>query len=131
MAQQEETKELRNFGLIVGGVFAVLGVWPLVVHGEPLRMWAISLGGALIGLGAVFPASLKQVHWAWMKIGHVLGFINTRIILGIVYYGVVTPMGVVMRILGKDSMHRTLVPESDTYRVVRPPRPRLHMKNPF
>jgi Saxitoxin biosynthesis operon protein SxtJ len=131
MAQGTETKELRNFGLIVGGVFTVIGLWPLVVRGDSPRIWAASIGGALIGLGVVYPASLKQVHRVWMKIGHVLGFINTRIILGIIFYGLITPMGVVRRMFGKDSMHRALVPDANTYRVVRPPRPRFHMKNPF
>lgn len=66
-----------------------------------------------------------------MRVGHVLGSINTKIILGIVYYGLITPMGIVMRLMGKDSMHRALAKEATTYRVVRAPRPRQHMRNQF
>jgi hypothetical protein len=66
-----------------------------------------------------------------MKIGHVLGSINTKIILGIIYYLLITPMGLVMRLMGKDSMHRALGQGTDTYRVVRAPRPRHHMRNQF
>ena len=81
MAQQVDTKELRRFGLMVGGIFLIIGLWPVIFRGESPRIWAVSLGGALGGLGLVLPVSLKHVHRVWMKIGHVLGTINTKIIL--------------------------------------------------
>ena len=131
MAQQVDTKELRRFGLIVGGIFLIIGLWPVIFRGESPRIWAASLGGTLVGLGLVFPVSLKHVHRVWMKIGHVLGAINTKIILGIIYYGLITPMGMAMRLMGKDSMHRLLVQDATSYRVVRAARPRCHMRNQF
>lgn len=130
-SQQPTTKDLRQFGLLVGGVFAVIGLWPIVFRSEPPRLWAVILGSLLMVLGAVVPQSLKQVHGGWMKIGHVLGSINTRIILGIIYYLLITPMGLVMRLMGKDSMHRVLARDADTYRILRDPRPRHHMRNQF
>ena len=131
MTQQTDTKELRTFGLMVGGIFSIIGLWPVLIRSESPRMWAISVGIVLVGLGVALPASLKHVHRIWMKIGHVLGWINTRILLGVIFYGLITPMGAVMRLLGKDSMHRVLAPEANTYRVIRPPRARLHMRNQF
>jgi len=128
---QATNKELRQFGLVVGGVFSVIGLWPVVFRGEAPRLWAMILGSLLIALGAMVPQTLKQVHHGWMKIGHVLGSINTRIILGIVYYLLITPMGIVMRLMGKDPMHRALGENVDTYRVVRAVRPRHHMRNQF
>ena len=59
-------KELRQFGLLVGAVFTVIGLWPLVFLGEPLRLWAIGLGGFLIVLGAVLPQILAPIHKGWM-----------------------------------------------------------------
>lgn len=130
--EQQPTKtELRQFGLVVGGVFAVIGLWPLVVRSESPRVWAMALGGLLLVLGAVVPQSLTQVHAGWMKVGHVLGTINTKILLGMLYYLLLTPMGLVMRLMGKDPMHRALTQGTDTYRVVRAPRPRQHMRNQF
>lgn len=129
--QPPTTKDLRQFGLVVGGVFSVIGLWPVVFRSESPRLWAMILGGLLVLLGAVVPQSLEQVHSGWMKIGHVLGSINTRIILGIIYYLLITPMGLVMRLMGKDSMYRTLTQDTDTYRIVRAPRPRQHMRNQF
>ena len=97
--QPPTTKDLRQFGLLVGGVFAVIGLWPLVFRNESPRLWAMILGSLLIVLGAIAPQSLKQVHSGWMKIGHILGSINTKIILGIIYYLLITPMGLVMRLM--------------------------------
>ncbi len=130
-SQLPPAKELRQFGHIVGGVFSIIGLWPFFFRSEPPRLWALILGGLLILLGSVAPQSLRQVHRGWMKIGHVLGSINTRIILGIIYYLLITPMGLVMRLLGKDPMHRALERNADTYRLVRTPRSRDHMRNQF
>lgn len=131
MTQPADTKEFRAFGLMVGSIFSVIGLWPALMRGDPLRMWAISAGGALIGLGLALPASLKHIYHIWMKVGYVLGWINTRILLGVIFYGMITPMGLIMRLFKKDSMHRRLDPDINTYRVVRPPRSRLHMRNQF
>ena len=128
---QPTQKDLRQFGLLVGGVFAVIGLWPLLFRSEPPRLWAMILGSLLIVLGAIVPQSLEQVHSGWMKIGHVLGSINTKIILGIIYYLFITPMGLVMRLMGKDSMHRAFAQDAATYCVVRAPRSPQHMRNQF
>ncbi|MDH4155011.1 MAG: SxtJ family membrane protein [Nitrospira sp.] len=129
--QPPAAKDLRQFGLLVGGVFSVIGLWPFVFRAESPRLWALMLGGVLILLGAIAPQSLKQVHAGWMKIGHVLGAINTKILLGLIYYLLIVPMGIVRRWLGKDSIQRTFNPGVSTYRVVRAPRPRHHMLNQF
>jgi Saxitoxin biosynthesis operon protein SxtJ len=131
MEKSATPKELRQFGLIVGAVFAVIGFWPLVFRGEPLRWWAVGPGGTLIILGSVLPRVLRPVHTGWMWIGHVLGWINTRILLGIVFYGLVTPIGVIFRLMGKNTMQTVFSKESSTYRVVKTPRPRTHMKYQF
>jgi polyferredoxin len=131
MNHEVEVKELRNFGLMVGGIFLVIGLWPMVWRGEGIRLWAIGLGGLLIPLGLLMPAVLAPVFKVWMKVGHVLGWINTRIILGALFYGLITPMGVVMRLFGWDAMRRVLVRDVESYRVVRQPRPRTHMTRQF
>ena len=124
-------KELRQFGLLVGGIFTIIGLWPLVFRNEPLRLWAVAPGGLLIVFGSILPHVLAPIHKGWMWLGHILGWINTRILLGIVYYGLITPIGIFFRVMGKDSMRQVFAKESQTYRVVRTPRPRGHMKNQF
>jgi hypothetical protein len=66
-----------------------------------------------------------------MAIGHVLGWINTRIILGVIYYGLFTPMGLVMRMGRKDPLRRQYDEAVDTYRVLRRPRAASHMLRQF
>jgi hypothetical protein len=131
MNRSASLKELRQFGLLVGGVFAVIGLWPFVFRNEPLRWWVMGPGGLLIVLGAIVPQILAPIHKGWMWVGHVLGWINTRILLGVVFYGLVTPIGLVFRLLGKDMMRQAFTRDCSTYRVVRQPRPRSHMKYQF
>ena len=131
MNKSATSKELRQFGLMVGGVFVVIGLWPLVFRGESMHWWAVGPGGILILLGAMLPLVLRPIHAGWMWIGHVLGWVNTRILLGIVFYGLVTPIGVIFRLMGKNSMRTGCTKEIPTYRVVKAPRPRTHMKYQF
>ena len=124
-------KELRQFGLLVGAIFTVIGLWPLVFRGEPLRLWAVGIGGLLIAFGGILPQLLAPIHTGWMWVGHILGWINTRILLSIVFYALLTPMGLVFRLMGKDTMRQAFAESSTTYRVVRSPRPHSHMKYQF
>jgi len=131
MAARADRKELRNFGLIVGGIFGALSLWPLVFRGEPIRLWMTALAVALIVPALVAPRVLAPAHRVWMLIGHVLGWINTRIIMGIIYFVLITPMGLVMRLFGRDPMQRALDSNATTYRVPQKPRPGTHMLRQF
>ena len=131
MDQAATRNELRQFGLLVGAVFTVIGLWPLVFRGEPVRLWATGIGGLLIACGGILPQLLAPIYTGWMWIGHILGWINTRILLSIVFYGLVTPIGLVCRLMGKDTMRQAFAASSTTYRVSRSPRPRSHMKHQF
>ena len=131
MNQDFSAKELRRFGLLVGGIFNVIGLWPMLLHGESLRLWALGVGGLLMVLGGMLPQALFPIHKGWMKVGHILGWINTRILLGIVFYGLITPIGIVFRLMGKDTMRQAFSEASSIYRVIRQPRPRSHMKYQF
>ena len=84
-----------------------------------------------MALALAWPGSLTQIYRLWMTVGEILGWINTRIILGVLFYLVFTPLGLYMRLRGKDPMRRTLEPEAKSYRVVRQPRPSSHMRHQF
>ncbi len=126
-----EGKQLRAFGLLVGGVFGLIGLWPMGWHGEGIRLWAVGVGAALVLPALIRPASLKPIHRIWMALGDVLGWVNTRLILGVVYYGVVTPISLVMRLAGRDPLNRRYEPVARTYRIERQPRPSSHLKQQF
>ena len=95
--RQPTQPALRKFGLTVGGVFLLLGTvsWWRGHEVAPLVMW--TLGVPLVILGAIAPSLLGPVERAWMAMAEVLGWINTRLILGAVYFLIVTPMGLVRR----------------------------------
>ncbi|PYV44932.1 MAG: sxtJ [Acidobacteria bacterium] len=131
MQDRVTLKQLRSFGLLVGGVFVLIGLWPVVFRGQTLRGWALLAAGLLVLPAVVLPKTLKPIYRVWMAAGHVLGWINTRIILSVVFYIVFTPSGLIMRLFGKDPMRRGSEPAADTYRVNRHPRPGSHLKQQF
>ena len=124
-------QQLRSFGFIVGGIFAAIALWPLVIRGDGPRWWAVAAAVLLIVPALVYPRSLASVYRGWMALGFVLGWINTRIILGFIFYFIVTPTGLFRRWLGKDPMGRRLRPDLDSYRVTRKPRAASHLKRQY
>ncbi len=125
-------KLLREFGLLVGGIFA--GIFGLLIpllkgHASPLWPWAIAL--PLIGLGLIFPKALAPIYRVWMQIGLMLGWINSRLILGIVFFLVLTPMGLVMKLLKRDTMNRQFEPQTVSYRTPSRDRSPSHLEKPY
>jgi len=131
MRHRDQKSQLRHFGLIVGSIFAVIGLWPVVFRADGPRLWALALTVALIVPALVLPRSLTYVHRVWMAAGEALGWINTRIILSVIFYAIVTPMGIVMRRFGHDPMRRRFEPGVATYRVPKSVRPAGHMTRQF
>ena len=131
LRQRDDRKGLRQFGLVVGGIFAAIGLWPLLVRAEAPRLWSLALGVALVIPALVVPRSLTHVHRAWMAAAEGLGWINTHILLSVIFYGLMMPIGIVMRCRGHDPMHRRFDPGATTYRVPKLSRPAAHMTRQF
>lgn len=91
----------RQFGLLVGGVLAVLSLLPLIKGGE-VRYWLLIPGLALFALGLVAPAVLKPLNWLWFQLGLLLGKIIAPIIMALVFFIVVWPTGLFMKLRGAD-----------------------------
>jgi hypothetical protein len=131
MSRTLDVKQLRHFGYLVGGIFGLIGLWPLVWRHQNPRLWALALTVLLVVPALVAPRTLAPVYRVWMRLGEVLAWINTRIILGVVFYLVVTPIGVVMRLMGHDPMRRKFEQTGESYRVRCVPRPATHMMRQF
>jgi Saxitoxin biosynthesis operon protein SxtJ len=104
------TKSLRperEFGLIVGGVLSLLSLWWLY-RGKfgVVPQVTLPLGAVLVLLAIVFPKALVLPNKAWMAFAEVLSFITTRIILAVVFFAIVTPIGVIKRLFGWDPLNR-------------------------
>ncbi|HZM68770.1 MAG TPA: SxtJ family membrane protein [Candidatus Cryosericum sp.] len=131
MEQKAARGQWRSFGLIVGGAFALVGAWPAVRSGQAPKIWSLALSGSLIAAALVYPPILRYPYDYWMRLGRALGWINTRILLSVLFYLIFTPIGVIRRWLGKDPMRRAFEPDAASYRQVRSPRPGSHMKRQF
>src|SRR5262245_34294096 len=115
--KQVGPSQLRSFGFIVGGGFALIDLLPLVRH-HPMRLWALVISVLLVATALVWPSALRPFQRVWMTIGEGLGWVNSRIILSIVYYLIIVPIGLLRRAFGQDPMSRQLEPNATTYRVV-------------
>ena len=106
--------ELRKFGLMVGGVLAVLGALFLLRHkaNYPYFLWP---GVALILFGAAFPRLLKNIYIAWMSVAFALGFVMAHIILTVFFFLAFTPIGLLARIFGKDFLGLKLDRQASSY----------------
>lgn len=122
---------LRSFGLLVGSAFGLIAAWPVLFRGQPPRTWAMVAAAFLVVPALLLPRILGPVYRVWMAFGHVLGWINTRIVLGVLFFLVFTPVGIVMRLFGKDPMRLRLNANSETHRIPRMSRSASHMKQPF
>jgi len=107
-------RDLRKFGLTVGGVFALLAVVMLLRHKAHWVYFAWP-GGVLLVLGAVFPGALKYVYIAWMSVAFVLGFVMAHVLLTLFFFLVVTPIGLVARLSGKDFLSLKLDSNGSSY----------------
>jgi hypothetical protein len=127
----KERKTLRSFGLIVGGLFCVIGLWPVIRRGEAARAWALAIGSTLALLAAAAPGLLRGPHRAWMALGHILGRVNSALILTAVFFLIVTPIGLVMRAVRGDALRLRRDARAATYRVPKTARDRNHFDHQF
>lgn len=113
--QKRSLRAEREFGLIVGGVLLLLSSWWLY-RGKfaSISHVTILVGPTLILFGLLFPRALVLPNKAWMALAEALAFVSTRIILAFVFFGIVTPIGLVKRWCGWDPLNRRAAP-SDSY----------------
>ena len=131
MADPMNNKELRKFGLVTGAMlilfFAGLIPW---IWELSIPMWPLYAAGVLAAMALVWPASLCPVYTVWMKFAEALGWVNTRIILSVIFFLMFFPIGMVMRLFN-DPMRRKLDDSALSYRVEsRLPKPE-NMERPF
>lgn len=127
-----DKKELRNFGLITGGLtpvfFGLLLPW---LFDRDFPAWPWIAGAILAAWALTVPMSLNPLYRVWMTMGFCLGWVNTRIILTVMFYFIILPVGVVMRLLGNDPMARSITGEQKSYRVTSSAPDKKHVEKPY
>ena len=127
-----DKKSMRRFGLVSGTI--VLGLFGLILpwlFGRSFPWWPWVVSCVVWGWALLHPGSLRLVYRIWMRIGMVLGWINTWLILGVVFFAVDLPMGLAMRIFGKDPMARRFDAKMGSYRVKSTNPPKDNITRPF
>jgi Saxitoxin biosynthesis operon protein SxtJ len=127
-----DRKGLREFGLVTGAVVvAVFGLclpWLLEVN-WPAWPWVVAAPLWLLALAQ--PSWLRPIYRVWMRFGLLASRVTTPLLLGIVFFLIISPMAVVRRIMGTDPMQRTFDPNRDSYRVQSTRNPRDKLERPF
>jgi hypothetical protein len=122
----------RSFGFSFAGIFSVFGSW-LLWQGDPLG------GTCLFGLAAGFliatlarPGLLAPLNSLWSRIGMVLQALVSPLVMAVLFYGVITPIGLLLRLIGHDPLRRRMDPKLQSYWIVRRPTvPQTRMKDQF
>ena len=104
----------RNFGLIFFIVFLIVGLWPLTYE-NPIRIWLVIISMVFLILGLMNSKLLTPLNKLWFKFGMILGAIVAPIVMGFIFFLVVTPIGLVMRIMGKDLLNKKYDKKKNTY----------------
>ena len=91
----------KSFGILFFIVFILVSIWPLK-NGEDLRIWSLLISLVFLFLGLINSKILTPLKSVWIKFGYLLGNIISPVVMGIIYFLVLTPTGIIMRLLGKD-----------------------------
>ena len=103
----------RNFGVVFFIVFLIIALWPFI-KGENLRLWAFTISLLFLILGLLNAKILTPLNKMWIKFGEILGNIISPLVMGIIFFGIVTPTGLLLKLIGKDVL-KLKQNKKDTY----------------
>jgi hypothetical protein len=110
----------RVFGLVFAAMFALIGLLP-VISNRPQRMWAIVVAAAFLAVALTVPRFLRPLNRLWTEFGVMLHRVANPIVIAALFFGVVTPLAVFLRLLGKDPLRLRPDPAASTYWIERTP----------
>ncbi|WP_440654351.1 SxtJ family membrane protein [Candidatus Pelagibacter sp. HIMB1506] len=118
----------RSFGIVFFIVFLLIAIYPLI-NGDELRLWFLSISIIFLFLGLINSRILNPFNKLWFKFGILLGKIVSPLVMGIIFFLVVTPIGLIMRLLNKDLLNLKFN-NNNTYWIEKT-EPKSKMKNQF
>ena len=108
----------KSFGLLFFVVFLIIGLWPLK-NGENLNFYFITVSIIFLILGLINSKLLSPLNKSWIKLGEILGIIIAPIVMALVYFVILTPVSLIVRIFGKDLLNLKLLKDKETYWIKR------------
>lgn len=108
----------RSFGFVFTVVFAIIGFLPLL-YGNDVRKWALALSLLFLLVAIFVPSALRPLNRVWMKFAEVLHRIVNPLVMGAMFFIVISPVALVMRLFGRDVLRRKFDPSAQTYWVSR------------
>lgn len=111
----------RSFGLVFAGFFALVGVWPVLRHSGSPRWWACVLALVLAAIALLCAPVLRIPNRLWMRLGLLLSRIVNPIAMGVIFFGIFTPMAVFLRLRGRDPLRLRHDSAGATYWIERVP----------
>lgn len=120
--RKEEVKgsSNRGFGIVFAVFFAILTFSPLT-HGGTIRWWCFAVAAAFLAAAYLFPKALTPLNWGWTRFGLLLHHVMNPLIMGLLFFLTVTPVGLVMRLMGKDPLRLKFDRGAKTYWIERNP----------
>jgi hypothetical protein len=118
--QQLEGSPDRTFGLVFAAVFMIVACWPLLHLGLP-RWWALGVAVGFATIAIRKPTLLTRLNRLWTRLGLLLGKVMSPVALGLLFIGVVAPIGLLVRLTGKDPLRLKLDSSADSYWIRREP----------
>lgn len=118
--EAEEIGSDRSFGIVFTVFFAVVGCLPLLSGGQP-HIWALGVSGAFLLVALAVPKILHPLNVVWMKFAALLNSIVSPIVLGLLFFVTITPIGILMKLLGKDLLRLKFDKGAKSYWIERDP----------
>ena len=116
MDKKEVTKkQLRTFGFALSIFLGIIGLIHFIKGNTPQNLWFWGAAGVVFLTTLLVPILIKPIYRVAIFFAHILGWINTRLILGLIYYLLFTPISLIMKLIGRDALNRKFDKKAITY----------------
>jgi hypothetical protein len=108
----------KNFGILFGFIFLIISFWP-IFFGSNFRLWSFIIAIIFFTITFLKPLLFKPINKIWIKFGEILGLIIAPIIMALIYFIILTPISLIVRVFGKDLLGLKFSKKQDTYWIKR------------